>query len=57
MTTTTFTYKIANLNHETADGYVFGGGYTVKAHDGTYEAGAYRNIEFERPETLYLLLI
>ena len=45
---TTFTYNIANLNHETADGYVFGGGYTVKANDGTYESGAYGNIEFER---------
>jgi len=50
--TTTFTYKIANLNRETADGYVFGGGYTVKANDGTYESGAYGNIEFERPDTL-----
>ena len=49
---TTFTYNIANLNRETADGYVFGGGYTVKANDGTYESGAYGNIEFERPETL-----
>ena len=49
---TTFTYKIANLNRETADGYVFGGGYTVKANDGTYESGAYGNIEFERPDTL-----
>ncbi len=48
MTTTTFTYKIANLDRETADGYVFGGGYTVKANDGTYESGVYGNIEFER---------
>ena len=45
---TTFTYNITNLNRETADGYVFGGGYTVKANDGTYEAGTYSNIEFER---------
>ena len=45
---TTFTYNIANLNRETKDGYVFGGGYTVKANDGTYESGAYGNIEFER---------
>ena len=49
---TTFTYKVINLNHETADGYVFGGGYTVNANDGTYESSAYGNIEFERPETL-----
>jgi len=45
---TTFTYNIANLNRETADGYVFGGGYTVKANDGTYKSGVYGNIEFER---------
>jgi hypothetical protein len=50
--TTSFTYKVVALNHEIADGFVFSGGYTVKAHDGTYEAGAYANIEFERPETL-----
>ena len=37
---TTFTYKIDNLNRETADGYVFGGGYTVTANDGTYKSGA-----------------
>ena len=46
--TTTFTYKIVNLNRETADGYVFGGGYTVKANDGTYESGTYGNINFAR---------
>ncbi len=50
--TTSFSYKIQSLNRETADGYVFGGGYTVKAHDGTYESGAYGNIEFERPQSL-----
>ncbi len=50
--TTSFSYKVQSLNHETADGFVFSGGYTVKAHDGTYESGAYGNIEFERPKTL-----
>lgn len=45
---TTFTYKIKNLNRETADGYVFGGSYTVTANDGTYEAGAFGNIDFAR---------
>ena len=49
---TTFTYKIANLNRETADGYVFGGGYTVTADDGIYKSGAYGNIDFDRPDTL-----
>ena len=45
---TTFTYKIANLDRETKDGYVFRAGYTVKANDGTYEAGTYGNIDFAR---------
>jgi len=54
---TTFTYKIANLDRETADGYVNTAHYTINAEDGTYNAGAYGSLGFERPETLYLLLI
>ena len=49
---TTNTWKIAQLERETADGYVFTAHYTVDANDGTYKAGAYGSIEFERPETL-----
>ena len=49
---TTFTYKIANLDRETKDGYVNTAHYTINAGDGTYSAGAYGSLGFERPETL-----
>ena len=49
---TTFTYNIANLNRETKDGYVNTAHYTINAGDGTYSAGAYGSLGFERPETL-----
>jgi len=48
----TNTWKIAQLERETADGYVFTAHYTVDANDGTYSAGAYGSVGFERPETL-----
>jgi hypothetical protein len=48
--TTVFTWKIAQLERETADGFVFTSHYTVDANDGTYSAGAYGSIGFERPE-------
>jgi hypothetical protein len=48
--TTTFTWKIAQLERETTDGYVFTAHYTVDANDGTYSAGAYGSIGLERPE-------
>lgn len=50
MTTTTFTWHIAQLERETADGYVFTAHYTIDANDGTYSAGAYGSLGFERPE-------
>lgn len=50
MTTTTNTWRIANLERETADGYVYTAHYTVDANDGTYNAGAYGSIGLERPE-------
>jgi hypothetical protein len=50
--TTTFTWAIAQLDRETADGFVFTAHYTVNAADGTYTAGAYGSVGFERPETL-----
>jgi len=51
--TTTFTWAIANLERETADGFVYTGHYTVNATDGeAYSAGAYGSIGFERPEEL-----
>jgi len=49
---TTFTWKIAQLERETADGYVFTAHYTVDANDGTYNAGAYGSVGFERPDNL-----
>ena len=50
--TTTFTWAIANLERETADGFVYTAHYTVDAEDGTYSAGAYSSIGLERPDTL-----
>jgi hypothetical protein len=50
--TTTFTWKIAQLERETADGFVFTAHYTVDANDGTYSAGAYGSVGFQRPENL-----
>jgi hypothetical protein len=47
---TTITWNIANLERETADGYVFTVHYTVDAKDDTYSAGAYGSIGLERPE-------
>jgi hypothetical protein len=49
---TTFTWAIAQLERETADGFVFTAHYTVDAKDDTYSAGAYGSIGFERPENL-----
>jgi len=46
------TWHIANLERETADGFVFTAHYTIDMNDGTYNAGAYGSIGFERPENL-----
>ena len=50
--TTDYTWAIANLERETADGYVFTAHYTVNANDGTYTSGAYGSIGFQRPDDL-----
>jgi len=50
--TTTFTWNIANLERETEDGFVFTAHYTIDASDGTYRAGAYGSVSFERPDSL-----
>tara|TARA_S200002703_G_C3742018_1_gene228198 strand:- start:43 stop:357 length:315 start_codon:yes stop_codon:yes gene_type:complete len=47
---TTFNWRIANLEHYTADGVVFTVHYTVNTEDGTYSAGAYGNLGLEPPE-------
>jgi hypothetical protein len=49
---TVTTWKIAQLERETADGFVFTAHYTVDAKDDTYSAGAYGSIGFERPDNL-----
>jgi hypothetical protein len=49
---TTITWHIANLERETADGYVYTAHYTVDAKNEAYTAGAYGSIGFERPDNL-----
>jgi hypothetical protein len=49
---TNYSWKIANLERETADGFVFTVHYTVNADDGTYSAGAYGSLGLERPDNL-----
>ena len=50
--TVTSTWNIAALERETDDGFVYTAHYTIDANDGTYSAGAYGSIGFERPENL-----
>jgi len=50
--TVTSNWNIANLERETADGFVYTAHYTVDAKDDVYSAGAYGSIGFERPEQL-----
>lgn len=47
---TVFSWKIAQMERETADGCVFTLHYTVDAKDEAYSAGAYGSIGLERPE-------
>ena len=49
---TTFTWKVSQLERETADGFVYTAHYTVNASDGTYSSGAYGSVGLERPDTL-----
>lgn len=46
------TWKIANLERETADGYVYTAHYAIDAFDGAYRAGAYGSIGLERGDNL-----
>jgi hypothetical protein len=50
MTTTTFTWAIANMDRQLADGAVTTIHWTLSAHDGTYSAGAYGSIGLEAPD-------
>jgi hypothetical protein len=49
-----YTWDIANLERETADGFVFTAHYTVaaKSDDDVYASSAYGSIGFQRPENL-----
>jgi hypothetical protein len=49
---TTFTWGINTLERETDDGFVMTAHYTVDANDGTYSAGAYGSVGFQRPDNL-----
>lgn len=49
---TVYSWKIANLERETEDGFVFTAHYTINAEDGTYSAGAYGSIGLERTDNL-----
>lgn len=51
-TTPSVQWAIANLERETADGFVYTAHYTVAIHDGTYSASAYGSLGFERPDEL-----
>lgn len=50
--TTATTWNIANLEHETADGFVYVAHYTISAKNAAYSASAYGSIGFERPDSL-----
>ena len=52
--TTTYTWAIANLARNTADGVVFTVHYTVAANDGTYASSAYGSIGLEQPENDFI---
>jgi len=50
MADTTFTWAIANMGRQLADGAVTTIHYTVSAHDGTYSSSAYGSIGLEAPD-------
>lgn len=47
---TNFDWRVANMEHYTADGIVFVCHYTVSANDGTYSSSAYGSIGLEKPD-------
>ena len=48
--TTTFSWAIAQLERNTADGIIFTVHWTLSANDGTYASSAYGSIGLEQPE-------
>ena len=49
-TITEYTWGVAQMERQTADGIVFTVHYTVAASDGTYSSSAYGSIGLEQPE-------
>lgn len=49
---TAFTWAIADLEREAADGYVFTACYEVSADDGAYASSIHSSLGFERPPEL-----
>lgn len=45
-----FDWRVANLERECADGYVYTVHYTISATDGVYSSSAYGSLGLERPE-------
>ena len=50
MADTVYTWGIAQLERNCADGVVYTCHYTINAADGTYSAGAYGSIGLEQPD-------
>jgi hypothetical protein len=50
MATTSFEWRVAQLERETVDGFVYNVHYTVSASDNAYSSSAYGSIGLERPE-------
>jgi hypothetical protein len=48
--TTIFTWAIANMDRQLADGAVTTLHWTLQAHDGTYSSGAYGSIGLPEPD-------
>jgi len=49
---TTYTWDIAQLERETADGYVYTAHWAVHAVSGIYSASAHGSVRLQKPETL-----
>jgi hypothetical protein len=47
---TVFTWRVANLERETAEGVVFTVHYTISAEDGVYASSAYGSLGLEPPD-------
>lgn len=48
---TSFAWKVANMERTLADGIVHTVHYTITAHDGTYSVSAYGSIGLDEPDS------